>query len=173
MPKKGEKKVSVNAPETTMVVSEMPGDENDVIDVQAVSREDLDNLKADVEFLSATVADLLARVDKPTNTVAAAAVSSDAEPQVIKAEEKLSDVSALVHEILGAEFSSTVEPSQVGVSFIVKIFPPAHLCEREGDMRAKVISNIDGLIGVRAYCEKVKAHIISWAHKNGKVYVSA
>lgn len=74
-----------------------------------------------------------------------------------------------VKEICGKDFETQIEPV-TSVNFKLTIIPPTHLREMEGDRRVKVISNIEGLAGVRAYAERVKTFCVIWAQKNGVNY---
>jgi hypothetical protein len=147
-----------------------PLGETEEIEVKSVTRAEFDELVANVNFVRETLADLVARVDKSAVKQSDTSTPAQSTGVAIRERESLSDIEIVVKEILGDDFESSVTSVPGGASFTLTITPPEHLRETPSDVRAKVISTVEGITGVRDYAEKVKKHIIGWAHKTGHVY---
>ena len=83
------------------------------------------------------------------------------------------DIIEIVTRICGREFSVKVEEAEAGKSFRLQITPPPHLKESPDDVRAKVITYVEGSAGVERYATKVREFCRGWAFKNGVNYLAS
>ena len=80
------------------------------------------------------------------------------------------DVIAVVAKCCGPDFETRTDVIVEGQSFSLTIIPPARLRESPEDRRVKVITSVEGLVGVEEFARKVAENCRNFAFKNGVQY---
>jgi len=130
-------------------------------EIKSVKKE-VENLSDELKKVQSVVEELISNPEVSRETNEAGATSGEPKNE--------NEVDTLVRQMLGDGWTHKSEPATSGLSFKFVLIPPDHLKTSPGDIRVKVISNAEGLSGIRQYCEIVKAFSTRWAQQNGVNY---
>lgn len=130
-------------------------------DIKSVKRS-VEALANELKKVQLVVEELISKPEVSRETNEAGATSEQPKSE--------NEVDTLVHQMLGDGWTHKSETATSGLSFKFILIPPDHLKTSPGDIRVKVISNAEGISGIKQYCEIVKAFSTRWAQQNGVNY---